>query len=338
MKKLLLAATVGLLAVGCAKEDTINTGEKALAYLQLYVDKYYPSVKPDANGLYILKDEEGTGKPWSKDSVYTYASATIRTLGGTVSSTTEKAVSQQIGSYVEGNYYGPKFAMLGEKSSYAGVDYLYEGMKVGGTRTAIIPSYLLTTSRYDTKQKYLDACTSEVHMEYTITLCGQTNDIQRTEKDSLARYMNLHYPGEKPSTFTEDDPDGRFYFVSDSTAFIGKDTFPRDTTLQINYTGRLLNGQVFDTTLEKVAKDAFIYDASKTYEPVSVTYATAYKDIKMGSSTLITGFQGGLYRMHWVGQKAVVAFISDHGYTSSGSGQTIPPYSPLVFELELVKE
>ena len=40
--------------------------------------------------------------------------------------------------------------------------------------------------------------------------------------------------------------------------------------------------------------------------------------------------------MNYEGQKAVVMFTSTHGYTSTGSGETIPAWSPLQFELELV--
>ena len=39
-----------------------------------------------------------------------------------------------------------------------------------------------------------------------------------------------------------------------------------------------------------------------------------------------------------VGQTADVLFTSELGYTTTGSGQTIPPYSPLLFELEVVKQ
>ena len=54
-----------------------------------------------------------------------------------------------------------------------------------------------------------------------------------------------------------------------------------------------------------------------------------------GSSSLIDGFKQGLYKMHWAGQKATVLFVSDLGYSSTGSGVLIPPYAPILFELEL---
>ena len=337
LKPLTLLSAVLALAAGCAQENTKSTGEKAQEYLQLFIQKYYPYVTPNEYGIFVLEDTPGSGKPWNPDSSYTYAHSTIRTLSGTISSTTDETLSKQLGTYALGNYYGPRYQATGANISYAGVDALLTGMRMGGTRKAIIPAWLLTTSRYTTTKEYIDACSTDKHLEYTVTLYDQSGDITRTEKDSLARYVKLLYPGQQPVSFTDQDPDGSFYFVSDSSAFVGKTKIATDTTLRLNYIGRLLNGQVFDTTVERVAKDAGIYNAGRTYSPQSVTVASDYKSISMGGSTsLITGFKAGIGKMKWVGQKAVVLFTSEHGYTNSGSGQTIPAYSPLIFELELL--
>ena len=40
--------------------------------------------------------------------------------------------------------------------------------------------------------------------------------------------------------------------------------------------------------------------------------------------------------MKYPGQKAVAIFTSSQGYSTTGSGNTIPAWSPLLFELELV--
>ena len=338
LKRIPFALMAGLVAVGCAQETTMTTSEKAQQYLEKFIEKYHPFVTPDEYGIYVLEDTPGTGKPWSGDSLYTYACTTIRSLGGTITSTQEEKVAKQLGTYVKGNYYGARFQQTGEGISYAGLDALLKGMRAGGTRKAIIPACLLTTSRYSTYKEYLANSTQDSALEYTVTLKGQVNDIDRLEKDSLANYV-LDVFGEdvKPSTYNDDAaPDGSFYFLSDSTAFIGMDRFPADTTIRINYTGRLLNGQVFDTTSEKVAKDAGIYNSSKTYSPANLTIATNYTEMKMNDSSLIEGFSAGLSKMRWLNQKATILFISSLGYTSSGSGQTIPPFSPLIFEIELL--
>ncbi len=339
LKTLPVVAAALLLSSACAQEDVslASTGEKAQTYLNLYLQKNFPGLEPNENGIYILEESLGSGKTWCADSIFTYATSTIRTLSGTISTTTDKDLSQQLGTYVFGNYYGPKYQQLGKDVSYAGVDALFTDMCMGGSRTAIIPAWMLTTSRYDTQDEYISNCSQETHYIYTVSLVDQCNDIDKMEKDSLGCYVRRHY-GDIPScSFTDFDPDGSVYFVTDTTLFEGVTPFPRDTTLTINYTGYLLNGQIFDTTLERSAKDGGIYNASKTYSPVSITFSENYTEISMsGSTSLITGFKGGLHMMKWQGQSATILFTSAYGYAATGSGSTIPSYSPLVFELEIL--
>lgn len=330
-----------LLAAGCAKDNTPSTGETARAYLQTWVQEFHPELQPNADGLYVMADEAGTGALWDESHGYTIGSVTIRTLGGTISATDEEVLAQQLGTWVEGNYYGPRIFATGEGISYAGVDALLKGMRLGGTRTAIVPAWMITQYRYGTQQEYIDAATTSTSLIYTIRPEFQFDDLDRWEKDSLLTYARRHYGADIQSQIIpgKEAADSTLYFVSDSTAFKGKEPFDRDTTLRINYTGRLLNGQVFDTSVAEVAVAARIYNESKSYEPLSITYASNYDSIKTSEgSDLIDGFQIGLYKMRWTGQKAVVLFTSSLGYTSSGSGDVIPPYSPLLFELEILAD
>lgn len=334
-------AALCLVAGSCAQSASESTGETAQKYLSLWMDKNHPGVAQDASGIYILEDEPGTGDEYDSESAYILAGVTIRSLSGTITSTTEEALAKQLGTYRQGNHYGAKYQAVGTGTSYAGVDAMLDGMRIGGKRTALIPSWMLTTSRYDTQKEYINACTSSTHLIYTISLEGQTYDIDKTEMEILAAYVKEHFGAdEEPDSYVDgEEPAGNFYFISDITGFDEEDALESDAKVKINYTGRLLNGQVFDTTLEKVAKDAGIFDVGKTYEPVSVTMADDYSNISMsGSSSLINGFKAGLSLMQWKGQKATALFTSALGYTSNGSGNTIPAFSPLIFELEILED
>lgn len=342
-KHLLISlAFLGLLAGACAKNNTSTTGQTAREYLQLWIDKYHPGTAANEDGLYILNDIPGTGEVWNSEKKYVYVDITIRSLSGTVSTTTDENLAKQLGTYVKGNYYGPKYQMLGSGVSYAGVDALLKGMKVGGTRQAVVPAWMLTTSRFDSQQKYLDACTSSSHLIYEITLEGQTDDPDADAASFLEQYVHETYGADwkAVSYVSGEEADGSFWFVSDTSAFAGTTHLANDASVSLNYTGILLpGGTVFDTTLEKVAKDGGIFNAEKTYSPQTVKFASSYDSITMGSSTsLINGFKGGLSLLHWKGQKAVVLFTSKHGYTSSGSGNVIPGYAPLLFELEILAD
>ena len=112
-----------------------------------------------------------------------------------------------------------------------------------------------------------------------------------------------------------------------------------DTTVYINYTGRRMDGVVFDTSVADTAKVYGIYSASKTYEPVPIYWGESYGDITMTTSktTPVTGFQMALWNMR-PGEKAITAFYSELGYGSSGSGTAIPSYQPISFIIDLVEK
>ena len=341
-KKLLIPlALLCLLAPGCAKKTTSTTGADAKEYLQLWMDKFHPGINANADGLYILEDIPGTGEDWNSEKAYIFTEATIRSLSGTISSTTDETLAKQLGTYAVGNYYGPKYQAIGSGISYAGVDALLKGMKMGGSRTAVVPAWMLTTSRYNTQQAYIDACTVSTSLIYSITLVGQTDDPDEDAIATLREYVTAVYGQDvQPVSYnTEETADGSFYFISDTSAFDDVETIDDSKSIQVNYTGKLLDGTVFDTTLEKVAKDAGIYSSDKTYTSATMNYSTTYGNVLMGtSSSIINGFKGGISLMKWKGQKATVIFTSKHGYSSSGSGNTIPGFAPLVFELEILAD
>lgn len=338
-KLILMMAAVSFLALGCAKNQTATTGQDAKEYIQLWMDKYHPGISATKDGLYILSETPGTGLEWTSEAPYVLARTTIRTLDGQVSSTTDENLAKQLGTYVKGNYYGPKYMMLGENYSYAGIDALVEGMRVGGTRKAVIPAWMLTSSRFATQEEYIKTCTSGTSLIYEITLEGFTVNPEQAEKTTLETFVHNRFDGASSVSYiTDQDPDGTFWFISNASSLKEEDKLEEGASIKINYTGRLLDGTVFDTTIEKVAKDAGIYNASRTYEPQSVSLASTYSDITLGgSSSLIDGFKGALFLMHYKGEKAHAMFTSSHGYSSSGSGSTIPGYAPLWFELEIVE-
>lgn len=96
-------------------------------------------------------------------------------------------------------------------------------------------------------------------------------------------------------------------------------------TLRVDYTGKLLDDNVFDTSIESVAKDNNIYSSNRDYIPLR---------FRIGLGALIFGFEYGAAQME-KGDKATVFIPSDSGYGRNPNG-TIPGNSPLIFELDLI--
>ena len=84
-----------------------------------------------------------------------------------------------------------------------------------------------------------------------------------------------------------------------------------DSVVTCHYTGRLINGKVFDDSRKNIVPSAF-----RVRE-------------------LIPGFQIALREMH-IGDKIEVCFSWKLGYGKCACGADIPGYSTLIFEIELM--
>jgi TonB-dependent SusC/RagA subfamily outer membrane receptor len=82
--------------------------------------------------------------------------------------------------------------------------------------------------------------------------------------------------------------------------------------VKVNYTGKLLDGTVFDTSEGK--------------EPIEFT---------VGAQQLIPGWEEGILKMN-KGGKATLLIPSELAYGANGAGNSILPYTPLLFDLELI--
>ena len=338
MKKLVIPL-LGILVSGCVTTATLSNGDLAKEYLDLWMARNYPAVTAEASGIYILSDMSSGAAKWSSSNTWILAEITIKSLDGTVISTDNREWAQQLGTYTVSGYYGGKFSAVGEGSSYAGLDAMLEGMEVGATRTAVIPAWLLTTSRYGSEKEYLDNCTASKSLIYTLRLVDQVTDPTEWEKQQVAAYVSANFPGATATVMPgSETADGTFWFISDVSGFSEDDKRSEsDMDLSLNYTGRRLDGTVFDTSVKNTAIDNGIYKSSSSYEPMSIVYSSTWSDITINNSTsYVDGFKAGVSLMWWCGQKATVIFTSSHGYSSTGSGDAIPAYCPLVFDLELV--
>ena len=93
----------------------------------------------------------------------------------------------------------------------------------------------------------------------------------------------------------------------------------------VNYTGRLLDGTLFDTSREADAKEANKADKGRKYEPMSYT---------VGAQPMIKGWEEGIMGQT-VGSDITLVMPSELAYGGRGAGKDIMPYSPLVFNITI---
>ncbi|MCU0446517.1 MAG: FKBP-type peptidyl-prolyl cis-trans isomerase [Microscillaceae bacterium] len=104
----------------------------------------------------------------------------------------------------------------------------------------------------------------------------------------------------------------------------GETPKPNDV-VKVNYVGKLLDGKVFDTSYEKEAKAANVYNKSREYKPL---------EFPLGTGSVIRGWDEGIALLK-KGGKATLIIPSEIAYGQQNLG-TIPANSVLVFEVELV--
>ena len=328
-------AAICVMAASCVKEGKSVPNESRQLFLESWMQVNHPGVEPSGMGIYILEDTPGTGAEWTAENCYVMVDYTVRSLGGTISNTNSEKLSRQLGTYNKAASYEPVIWTVGEEYSFAGVDEILSGMKVGGTRTAVIPSWLLTQKRYSSAQKYLDVEVDATPVIYTITLRGMTTDLKKYCTDQLHEYVHSHLDPSLDSVYYNNEDGSRLGFYFQSTKQPRPDsTFNSGEIGYLYYIGRRLDGQVFDTNIADTAKVHGIWNASGSYKPVKITFSDTYTDIKLGDSSCITGFQAAMYRMHAY-EEATTVFYYGLGY--GGTAQTlIPGYSSLRFDLILV--
>lgn len=323
-----------LLAVSCAHEGKTVANESQKLYLESWMAVNHPGINPTGLGIYILEDTPGTGIEWTSDFFYVFVECTVKQLDGTVIQTNNVKLSRQLGTYDKTASYEPVVWTIGENYCYAGVEEMLKGMKVGGSRTAVIPNWLLTASRYDSADDYLEKTVDSSPVIYSITLKGLTRDMKKYCTGELDTYVRANIDPALDSTYYNNVDGSRLGFYFKSLKQPSDSIIPSGSTGYLWYVARRLDGQVIDTNIADTAKVHNIYNASGSYTPVSITFAEDYTEIQLDGNSGITGFQAALFHMHAY-EKAVTAFYYGLGYGAT-SKTLIPSYSSLQFELELV--
>lgn len=349
MKKIpciLIAAA--LFAAGCAKDVTTSDNALNKEYYEAWIteqstDEYgdYPDASPTpvGNGIYILEEQTGSGAAYNGED-FVWVDYTASSMDGTISSTTDAEIAQRLQIYSDSFYYGPRVWPTYVSSLPVGLADVLAGMKIGGRRKALIPSWLMGYDRYDGgAAEYLKHTPANASTAiYDVTLRDFTSNMPDHQIKEVESYGKATYGQADSLSY------GFYWFELDKPS--ADSEFASSDKVKINYIGRRMDGSVFDTSIERVAKDNGIWTEDRTYGPATVTWATQYSELKMtlaGSSEStapITGFQRALWQLR-KGSRGEGVFLSTLGYGTAGSGSAskgyvIPPYSPLRFEISFV--
>lgn len=145
---------------------------------------------------------------------------------------------------------------------------------------------------------------------------GEIESLKTAEEGKLANYIS------KNKLTPEKTDSGLQYVVKEEGT--GDKPAVGDTVV-VNYTGSLVTGKIFDTNDEEAAKESDTFNPMRQYEPIR---------FRVGHDPVIQGWTEGMQLLS-KGSKATLLVPSSIGYGERGGG-TIPPYAPLIFDVELV--
>lgn len=154
----------------------------------------------------------------------------------------------------------------------------------------------------------------ELQQENTI----KAAEAKETEKEAIAGYLQENNLNAQPT-------ESGLYFIETKKG-TGKPA-KKGQTVKVNYIGKRLDGKLFDTNIEKIAKENDMYMPQRPYEPMAVS---------AGTGQMIRGFDEALTMMP-KGSKAILIIPFELGYGNRAVSEDIPSYSTLVFEVEMVE-
>ncbi|MBR6280469.1 MAG: FKBP-type peptidyl-prolyl cis-trans isomerase [Bacteroidales bacterium] len=330
---------VALLAASCAKSLSVPANLASKKLFDAWIEVNAPNAPATELGCRILSDEPGTGKLVSDPDThpFVYLEYTVSDLDGNIASTTDEQVARRLGTYAAKTYYGPVALDRAHSDSYGrfaicpGLDDAISTMRVGGRRKVAIPGWLTGTVHYaDPDDYYLNETGS--HLVYDVRVVDAVYDLEARQIREIEDYVKANWHAADSLIF------GYYYIRTQEPK--NTDKWQPNDVIYVNYTGRLLNGHVFDTNVKDTAKRYGIYNAKSTYEPLYVTSLSGeYTEVKMTTSNtaVIPGFGYAMTTMH-LGEKGTAVFYAGLGYGNSGSGTAIPAYAPLRFDFEIVRK
>ncbi len=206
---------------------------------------------------------------------------------------------------------------LGAHQVIAGWDEIFGILKVGETATIVLPSSLAYGARgagadikpytplvFDVEFIKLTPATSATESA-TVAPQSETDIHSEDELAKINKYIIAS--GLKFSK----TPTGLYYRITQSTQ--GAKANVGDVVAAF-YTGKLLDGKVFDSN--KSSGNPF--------------------EFTLGAHQVIAGWDE-IFAMLKVGEAATILLPSNLAYGATGAGGVIPPYAPLIFDVEFVK-
>ncbi len=297
-------------------EENLSADEMAKLEAWLQVHNVQAELKP--SGMYFIEKQAGTGlTPAVGDYViYSYVE---KTLEGNVFRSCIQDTAQLWDFYAVTTHYVPSFILNETPLTNKFPKGLVEGfgyMKEGGKARLILPSKLAYGKSGLSKVTSYVSISSYTTIIVDVELIKVVKDPEVYEQGLIKEYIDLNYPGLKATADS-------IYFINLKTGT--GSSVADDSTVYVKYTGSYLDGFVFDSNVDSVI----------AARGLSTPTDTSLSFVVGNVTTVIKGFNFAVKLMKENGKaRVIVPSINAYGVNGSTS---IPPYTPLIFDIELEK-
>ena len=335
---ILAVAAVAALAFACAKYESEDNlvSQKRIRDAWMRV-KLGHEIDPDENGLYVLEKAVGSGKSIG-DTSFILFDYVVRDLEGNYNKYTTEEVARIMGTYSNEKYYCPEVVQMGQYKLYTPMENFVKSLKGGGKAKFLLPPDATTYAYTKELKKYYKSYGNDgtepdlsENYIYDVEVVDVIDDIYQYQIDKLEAFAAKNYAG-------LDSLEKGFYFVKLVEKPAETDTIAVNTSVQVDYIGKLLDGFCFDTNIADSAKVYGLFNLSKSYEPLSVNflkngYSTSDDGTRTYSTDVINGFAMAVGRMNY-GEEAIAFFWSPLAYGTKSS-DSYPAYAPMCFYLKV---
>ncbi len=282
------------------------------AKIQDYITKNKVTVAPSDSGVYIIVQNPGSGRSIAKTD-FVKINLTVSSIDG-----------KKIFSTLDQNK--PITFEYGKPFDTKGFDQAIATMKKGSKATVLVPSAMGFGEQGKKDMSGKDIVSPYSPVIYDIEVLDlktkaenekAVKDEEAAKKKTAAEAMTTE-PLQiqkylKDNNITAKPTASGLYYIEKVK---GKGPLAKaGNKVKVHYTGKLMNGKVFDSSLDKKPATPF--------------------EFTLGQGQVIPGWDEGLVLMS-AGGKATLILPSKLAYGERGAGADIPAYSPLVFDVELI--
>jgi len=280
--------------------------------IQAYIARNNVTATPSASGIYIIIQNAGTGRVIQKTD-FVKMNFTVSTIEG-----------KKIYSTLDQNK--PITFEYGQPFDTKGFDEAIGTMKKGSKAIVVVPSAMGFGEKGRKDANGQDIFTPYSPVVYDIEVLDlktkaehekaqkeEAANAKKAADEAMAKEPVLIQQYLKDNKITAKPTASGLYYIEKVQGKGPKAM--KGNKVAVHYTGKLLNGKVFDSSLDK-----------KPVKPF---------EFILGQGQVIPGWDEGISMMS-AGGKATLIIPSKLGYGEHGAGSDIPAYAPLVFDVELI--